>query len=58
MERNEGVRIVLDPGMARLWRDSGEVWKPISSRIVRRPTVSPVFLAQLVRGASVVMREY
>ena len=29
MERNVGVGIVLDPGMARLWKDSGEVWKPI-----------------------------
>ena len=54
VERNEGVGIVLDPGMARLWKDSGEVWKPISSRIVsarlklsdkRRPTASPVFLS-------------
>ena len=23
VEKNEGVGIVLDPGMARLWKDSG-----------------------------------
>ncbi len=34
VERNEGAGIVLDPDMARLWKEGGEVWKPISSRIV------------------------
>ncbi len=34
VERNEGVGIVLDSGMAKVWKDSGEVWKPVSSRAV------------------------
>ena len=34
VERNEGVGIVLDPCMAENWKESGEVWNPISSRIV------------------------
>ena len=34
VERNEGVGIVLDPGMADSWRQGGEQWKPVRSRIV------------------------
>jgi hypothetical protein len=34
VERNEGVGIVLDPSLAKVWRNSGEEWSPISSRIV------------------------
>ena len=33
-EWNEGVSIVLDPGIADGWRQGGEQWKPASSRIV------------------------
>ncbi len=34
MERNEGVGIVLDPGMVSLWKKGGQVWNPVSSRVV------------------------
>ena len=34
MVRNEGVGIVLDPALTVAWRDAGEVWKAVSSRIV------------------------
>ena len=34
VERNEGVGIVLDPSMVSCWKDGGEVWNPVSSRIV------------------------
>ena len=34
MLRTEGVGIVLDPGMTAAWREAGEVWKTVSSRIV------------------------
>ncbi len=33
-ERNKGVGIVLDPRMSEAWRNSGGVWKAISSRLV------------------------
>ncbi len=33
-ERNEGVEIVLDPRMALAWREAGETWTAVSSRIV------------------------
>jgi len=32
--RNEGVGIVINPVVAAAWRDSGECWKAVSSRIV------------------------
>ena len=34
IQRGEGVAIVLDPLMGRLWRDSGKTWSAISSRVV------------------------
>ena len=34
VERNEGVGLVLDPSMVESWRECGEVWSPVSSRIV------------------------
>ena len=34
VERNEGVWLVLDLSMAERWRECGEVWSPVSSRIV------------------------
>ncbi len=42
VERNEGVGIVLDPVMAQIWKDSGEVWKPVSFRIVYARLELPV----------------
>lgn len=33
-ERNEGVGIVMDPCMGESWKECGEVWNPVSSRIV------------------------
>ena len=45
MVRNQGVGIVLDPAMATSWRESGEVWKAVSSRIVsarlKLPAITP-----------------
>ena len=32
--RGEGVGIVLDPRAAAAWRESGEVWEAVSSRLV------------------------
>ena len=32
--RNEGVGIVLEPRVAAAWRESGEVWEAVSSRLV------------------------
>ena len=32
--RNEGVGILLDPKATVAWRDAGEVWKAVSSRLV------------------------
>ncbi len=34
VERNEEVGLVLDPNMAESWRECGEVWSAVSSRIV------------------------
>ena len=34
VERNEGVGIVMDPSMVSCWKNGGEVWNPVSSRIV------------------------
>ena len=34
VERNEGMAIVLDPCMVKNWKDGGEVWEPVSSRVV------------------------
>ena len=34
IERNEGVGIMLDPDMVVCWRNGGEVWNPVSSRVV------------------------
>lgn len=34
VERNEGVGLVLDPQMTIAWRNTGESWKAVSSRIV------------------------
>ena len=34
MVRNEGVGIVLDREMIAAWREAGEVWEAVSSRIV------------------------
>ena len=34
MVRNEGVGIVLDREMTAAWREAGEVWEAVSSRIV------------------------
>ena len=34
IERRAGVGIVLDPVMTQAWRDAGEVWKAVSSRVV------------------------
>ena len=34
VERNEGVAVVLDPCMVKNWKDGGEVWEPVSSRVV------------------------
>ena len=32
--RNEGVGILLDPKATAAWRNAGEVWEAVSSRIV------------------------
>ena len=32
--RNKGVGILMNPVVAAAWRDSGECWKAVSSRIV------------------------
>ena len=34
IRRRTGVGIVLDPVMTQAWRDAGEVWKAVSSRVV------------------------
>ena len=34
VQRNEGVGILLNSTMATAWRNSGECWRAISSRIV------------------------
>ena len=34
VRRNAGVGILLNPTMAAAWRDSGEWWRAVSSRIV------------------------
>lgn len=34
LERSAGVGIVLDPALASAWRETGEVWKAVSPRIV------------------------
>ena len=34
VQRNAGVGILLNPTMATAWRDSGERWRAVSSRIV------------------------
>ena len=34
VERNEGVGIVMNPSMVSCWKNGGEVWNPVSSRIV------------------------
>ena len=34
VERNAGVGLVLYPSMAESWRECGEVWSPVSSKIV------------------------
>ena len=45
MVRNEVVGIVLDPIMATSWRESGEVWEAVNSRIVsarrKLPAITP-----------------
>ena len=33
-QRSEGVGIVLSPKAAKAWRDGGEQWEPVSSRVV------------------------
>ena len=33
-ERGEGVGIVLDPHMTMAWRDAGETWRAVSSRVL------------------------
>ena len=33
-EQNEGVGIILDPQMTTAWKEAGEIWKAVSSRIV------------------------
>ena len=33
-KRGEGVGIILSPEAAKAWRDGGEQWEPVSSRIV------------------------
>ena len=33
--RNEGVGIVLEPAMASAWREAGEEWRAVSSRVIR-----------------------
>ena len=33
-QRSEGVGIVLGPKAAKAWRDGGEQWEPVSSRVV------------------------
>ena len=33
-QRSEGVGIVLSPIAAKAWRDGGEQWEPVSSRVV------------------------
>ena len=53
VERNEGVGIVLDPSMAESWRECGEVWNPISSRIVTaRLRICDKAVAGSTRGKS------
>ena len=34
VQTNAGVGILLNPAMAVAWRDSGECWRAVSSRIV------------------------
>ena len=34
VQRNAGVGILLNPAMVAAWRDSGECWRVVSSRIV------------------------
>ena len=34
MEHGEGVGVVLDRAMITAWREAGEVWEAVSSRIV------------------------
>ena len=45
MVRNEGVGIVLDPAMSTSWKESGEVWEAVNSRIVsarlKLPAIAP-----------------
>ena len=33
--RNEGVGIVFDPALATAWKEAGEEWKAVSSRIIK-----------------------
>ena len=33
--RNEGVGIVLNPAMTTAWREAGEEWKAVSSRVIK-----------------------
>ena len=33
-ERGEGIGIVLDPHMTMAWRDAGETWRAVSSRVL------------------------
>ena len=33
VERNEGVSIVLEPGLADSWRQGGEQWKPVMAAL-------------------------
>ncbi len=52
MERNKGVGIVLDPDMARLFRDIGRFGSLLSVRLKlidrRHPVASPLFLSVYV----------
>ena len=34
MRRSEGVGVVMDPKMTTAWKEAGEVWKAVSSRII------------------------
>ena len=54
VERNEGVGIVLHSGMAKVWKDSGEVWKPVSSRIVYARIELPATSAGRIVALSIV----
>ena len=33
VERNEGVGVVLEPGLADSWRQGGEQWKPVMAAL-------------------------